>query len=267
MDGQMEGAAPYGHEGAFVARGTHVGGLRPFPQVGPLYATSLSIMQKNAIEPGKARATSRRKFLRVFPQGFADPKYLAWERDYKWEAHQQWQETLDKKTFSALLAEKDFPAISQRAMAVESRTNLLFSFEKMALRDAVKEADGARTFALALYDRLYASRRGEDAFERLVDAVESLPRKQTRVLTWPLVTVFGFIARPEREIFLKPQVTKAAAAAYGRSFDYRSRPNWDTYADMLEFAAELKEDLADLQPRDMIDIQSFIWVLGSPEYA
>ncbi len=220
-----------------------------------------------ATDQAKANASSRRKFLRVFPKGFHDAKYLAWERDYKWEAHERWQETLNKKTFASLLEEKDYSAIAQRAMAVESRTNLLFSFEKMALRDAVKPLDGARTFALALYDRLYANSRGEAAFDRFVDAVESLPRKQTRVLTWPLVTVFGFIARPERDIFLKPQVTKAAALAYGRSFNYRSRPNWDTYSDMQEFAAELKEDLADLEPRDMIDIQSFIWVLGSPEYA
>jgi hypothetical protein len=26
-------------------------------------------------------------------------------------------------------------------------------------------------------------------------------------------------------------------------------------------------DLGDLKPRDMIDIQSFLWVLGSEEYA
>jgi hypothetical protein len=219
-----------------------------------------------ASDPSRAKAACRRKFLRVFRKGFHDPKYLAWEREYKWEAHQRWQEMLDKKTFAALLEEKDFAEIARRAMTVESRTNLLFSFEKMALRDALKDPAGARTFALALYDRLHAGSRGEAAFQRFVDAVESLPRKQTRVLKWPLVTVFGFIARPERDIFLKPQVTKAAAKAYGRGFHYRSRPNWDTYSDLLEFAAELKEDLADLQPRDMIDIQSFIWVLGSPEY-
>ena len=29
----------------------------------------------------------RRKFLRNFPQGFYDPKYIDWERGYKWQAH------------------------------------------------------------------------------------------------------------------------------------------------------------------------------------
>jgi hypothetical protein len=32
-------------------------------------------------------------------------------------------------------------------------------------------------------------------------------------------------------------------------------------------AQTIRRDLADLWPGDMIDIQSFIWVLGSDEYA
>jgi hypothetical protein len=45
-------------------------------------------------------------------------------------------------------------------------------------------------------------------------------RKQTRVLTWPLVTVFGFIAQPEAHLFLKPNVTRIAAREYGFDFHY-----------------------------------------------
>jgi hypothetical protein len=110
--------------------------------------------------------------------------------------------------------------------------------------------------------------RGSDRqrFERWVEVVGALPRRQTRVLTWPLVTVFGFIAQPERHIFLKPNVTRAAAREYGVDLAYASRPNWDTYASLLAFAEQVREDQADLGPRDMIDLQSFIWVLGSDEY-
>jgi hypothetical protein len=87
------------------------------------------------------------------------------------------------------------------------------------------------------------------------------------VLTWPLVTVFGFIAQPAVHMFLKPMVTRAAAAAYGVDFHYSSRPNWNTYASVLDFARVVRRDVADLRPRDMIDMQSFIWVMGSDEYA
>ena len=99
----------------------------------------------------------RRKFLRFFPEGFVDETYLEWERNYKWNAHLQWEERLNRRTFRELLAEKQFGEIALRAVRIESRTNLLFSFEKMAIRDAVRRPAGARAFATALYEYLYGA--------------------------------------------------------------------------------------------------------------
>lgn len=76
----------------------------------------------------------------------------------------------------------------------------------------------------------------------------------------------GIIAQPEKHFFLKPNVTKSAAQKYGFDFRYQSKPNWNTYANLLEFAETVRRDLRDLRPCDMIDIQSFIWVQGSDEY-
>jgi hypothetical protein len=87
---------------------------------------------------------ARRKFLRFFPEGFSDRKYLAWERDYKCRAHAQWEDTLNRTRFRRMLREERFGEIAQCAVRIESRTNLLFSFEKMALRDAIKSPTGAR---------------------------------------------------------------------------------------------------------------------------
>jgi hypothetical protein len=61
-------------------------------------------------------------------------------------------------------------------------------------------------------------------------------------------------------------VTRIAAEAYGVDFVYLSRPDWETYSSLLEFAGAVRRDLRDLRPRDMIDLQSFIWVQGSDEY-
>ena len=208
----------------------------------------------------------RRKFLRFFPKGFQDPKYVDWERGYKWEAHQRWNEILSRQIHSALISEGNFQDVARRAVTIESRTNLLFSFEKMALRDAVKSDKGARAFAEGLYEFLYGRGNDRGKFERWCEVIASLPRRQTRVLTWPLVTIFGFIALPESHIFLKPMVTRAAAREYGFDFQYQSKPNWDTYTSLLQFARTVETDQRDLEPKDMIDVQSFIWVQGSDEY-
>jgi len=204
--------------------------------------------------------------LRYFPDGFADQQYLDWERNYKWDAHQRWEKDLDRATFRGLLRQREFAEAAARAVRIESRTNLLFSFEKMALRDAVRSMAGARLFSEGLYEFLHGSGSIERRFEQWCQTIGDLPRRQTRVLTWPLVTVFGFIAQPDLHIFLKPNVTRAAARRYGYDFVYASGPNWSTYAGLLEFASVIERDVRDLSPRDMIDLQSFMWVQGSDEY-
>ncbi|HEX8748893.1 MAG TPA: hypothetical protein VF717_17090 [Pyrinomonadaceae bacterium] len=217
----------------------------------------------------EAASRCRRKFLRLFPGGFSDATYLDWERGYKWEAHERWEESLGQAEFRRLIRAGEFSEAAGRAVRVEQSTrySMLFSFEKMALRDAVKTEEGARTFSEGLYDFLHGGGQLERRFNRWIEAVAALPRRQTRVLTWPMVTVWGFLAQPDAHIFLKPMVTRAAAREYGFDFAYRSRPSWETYNNLLQFAETVRRDLKDLKPRDMIDIQSFIWVQGSDEYA
>ena len=209
----------------------------------------------------------KRKFLRFFPRGFNDPKYYAWERGYKESAHHQWDQALNQKTFRAMIKSGRHLEVGQIAARIESKTNLLFSFEKMAFRDAVKDPAGAELFAEGLYTLLYG--RGSEAtrFESWCETVGKLPRTKTRVLTHPVVTVFPFIAAPERHIFLKPNVTRRAAQAYGFDFVYSSKPSWKVYSSLLSFVDQITADLKQMRPKDMIDIQSFIWVLGSDEYA
>ena len=221
------------------------------------------VVRRAAPEATPAARRCRRKFLSIFPGGFHDETYVAWERDYKWNAHLAWSEALDQSQFEDLLARKRYAEIAAQAVKIEARTNLIFSFEKMALRDAIKAPGGARAFALGLYEFLH----GDGDFDRWAEVVGALPRRQTRVLTWPIATVFGFIAQPRRHLFIKPNVMRAAAKAYGFDFQYESRPSARAYASALAFAAQVRRDQRELRPRDMIDIQSFLWVQGSDEYA
>jgi hypothetical protein len=216
--------------------------------------------------PSALALKCRRKFLRYYPGGFVDADYLDLERGYKWTAHERWSRDLGEETFKGLLQAREFGEIAARAVGIEARTNLLFSFEKMALRDAVKGAGGAKSFAEGLFEFLHSDAALKDRFTKWTGTVAGLPRRQTRVLTWPVVTVFGFIAQPRTHFFLKPMVTRKAAERYGYDLGYTSKPQWDTYAGLLRFARCVREDLGDLRPRDMIDIQSFLWVLGSDEY-
>lgn len=217
-----------------------------------------------SLTPAAKRA--RKHFLTYYADGFQDASYVELERSYKLAAHEKWLAELNPTVFRTLLKNGKSLEIAERAVRIESRTNLLFSFEKMAIRDAVKTPAGARLFAEGLYDLLHGHGSDRKRFERWVETVARLPRRQTRVLTWPVATVFGFMAQPEKHLFLKPTVTRRAAEAYGFPFHYSSRPNWDTYAEALAFAETVRKDQRDLKPKDLIDLQGFIWVQGSEEY-
>src|SRR5579872_1084476 len=96
------------------------GAGRRRPKAVPLTASKLSPEAKRC----------RNKFLHYFPKGFHDPLYEDWERDYKWQAHEQWELMLGRQTFRKLLNEGAYREIAERAVGIEARTNLLFSFEK-----------------------------------------------------------------------------------------------------------------------------------------
>jgi hypothetical protein len=194
----------------------------------------LIIASRHTVKAARKRCIS--KFLHYFKKGFQDEKYIGWERQYKLDAHIQFQQKLDAKTFKKLLSVEAYEKIAHIAIQIESKTNLLFSFEKMAIRDAIKSKEGAKQFACGLFQYLYTTGSLQQRFENFVEGIGQLPRKQTRVLTWPLITVFSFLAQPENHIFLKPKVTQRAAEKYKFDFDYISPPNWDTYESLLVFA-------------------------------
>ena len=79
--------------------------------------------------------------------------------------------------------------------------------------------------------------------------------------------LFLFLAFPETQMFVKPEVTKYAAKVMGVDIDYRPEVNWPTYSRVIGSLKQLKHKLSEgrkeeLVPRDMIDVQSFIWVIG-----
>jgi len=241
-------------------------GSKATPAKRALQTARAEAIRNRSTHPSMGELKCRRKFLREFPGGFSDDNYFSWERNYKVEAHESWDKQLNHDEFAALLSAGKYQEIAMRAVRIESRTNLIFSFEKMALRDAVKSKTGARGFANGLYDFLHGKDRESERFDRWCEVIDSLPRRKTRVLTWPIVTVFGFIALPRFHFFYKPTVTRFAAEAYEYPLSHSSRPSWDNYKRVLEFARIVRRDLYDLRPRDMIDIQSFLWVQGSDEY-
>lgn len=199
-------------------------------------------------------------FLDRFPGGFSDPAYLANERDYKWEAHRLCTELLSPSELRRLVEHGELAQVAQRIMRVVSKVNLIFSMSSAALHDALELPEAAQRFALALADLIEAP-ADERALQSYLQACKALPQTgATSPFQWPVVTLLPFLARPDVHLALKPTETKEGARRLGFALNYDATPNLDTYRALLRFGATWFEVIAALQPRDMIDVQSFVYV-------
>jgi hypothetical protein len=192
---------------------------------------------------------ARNRFLHWFAGGFQSPNYLALERGYKLAA---------KTKLDAVVPLERAATGSGFGEAVWSvfQTNLLSPFEKMGVRDALR-SDTANAFI-----RAAARFTLGEGVPALLDMQQAL--KPHGSAKWTVVTYLPFLWRPEQHMFLKPEATKDFAARVGHRFasDYEPRLTIDVYQSLLDLAARTATELADLEPRDRIDVQSFIWVVG-----
>lgn len=207
---------------------------------------------------------ARGKFLDSYPGGFHDPAYLGnrkeGERNYKWWAHELWIETLGGGQAEEMLARGDIDELATRALRVVGAVNLLAMTEAAALREGFADRSAAQAYFEALL-ALLASEPAAASFEPYVAAVAPLPaRGKTHTNHWPVVTILPYLARPDRWMFVKPTNMQRAAERLAIDLRYDPRPNWRTYDAVLRMSRLYMDLLADLAPRDFMDIQSFFWV-------
>jgi hypothetical protein len=193
---------------------------------------------------------ARARFLKFFPNGFHSTGYAASERHYKVAAKTKLDESvaLDKAATGS--------GFGEAILSVFRATNLLSPFEKTRLQDLLRGPDADP------FIRAAAQLTMGDAKPALVDMERLL--KPHDSAKWTVVTYLPFLWRPEHHMFLKPEVTKDFASRVGHRFasDYEPRLDIRVYESLLDLAARAAGELADLKPRDRIDVQSFIWVVG-----
>jgi hypothetical protein len=199
----------------------------------------------------------KRKFSAKFAGGFAGEEYFQTERKYKVIAHESMTDLLNQETFAQLLSSGDFSDICKRALKVVDKTNLVFLHDTMALKNGLNSTRVQSLFSQSLFQLLYGEIDLESRFTAYVDCLREIGAAK-----WTIATYHLFIADPRHHMFVKPTVTQQAADVCAFQLNYRSEPNWLTYKSILEFSKYLMNELQDLNPKDMIDIQSFLWCIA-----
>ena len=200
---------------------------------------------------GVSGATER--FLSVFPKGFTDDEYVDRERSYKVAA-------------SATLATV-LPVSKARTATADQAASIARVFDTGSLHEAelaivtamLKGPTGTEFVrgAVAFLDGRYSEG---------LKAMDTAARPYGKA-TWAIVTYLPWLWDPGRHIFLKPMAMKDFASRIGHDLarDYEAALFPDVYRSALDLAEQIFKDLAHLGIRDMIDVQGFVWVVGSYE--
>lgn len=201
--------------------------------------------------------SSIKKFLEIFPKGFEDKLFLENERDYKIEAHILMKELLNQETFSSLVEKADFNEVCSRALKIVNKTNLIFPNEKMALKDGLKNDENQKLFSITLFELLY----GNDLRNGFMEHASAL--EEIGAAKWTIISYFLFVSKPGKYMFVKPTVTQYASEMMRFEIHYQPELNWVTYDSVLKLSELLQTKLteAEIVPRDMIDVQSFMWAI------
>ena len=195
-------------------------------------------------------AGARSRFLKFFPNGFHSDGFSSQERNYKLAA----KRNLDA---SAPLAHAmSGSGFAEAALSAFRATNMLSPFEKTWVADIVRGPD-ADAFVRAA--AMFAHDGTEAALRRLEKVL-----KPHGCAKWTVATYLPFLWRPESHMYLKPEATKDFATRVGHPLASLYQPQLElgVYSSLLDLADRTSTELADLAPRDRIDIQSFIWVVG-----
>jgi hypothetical protein len=215
---------------------------------------------------GRRLMTSRRKltsnldnlldtFQEFFPAGFADPDYLKVE-DYKNNELEQAREILNREHVANAVRDEDWEGLKTRLNSSIQKTNLIFSFEKIKLRDLSDAQLPVIGHALTLICDATSDAELSEAISALADALRPDGANKWTVVSW-LANLLSDREPP----FVKPTPIQAAEKALAFDIKYKPHPNASTWSRINEVYKLVQTGLKErgLEPRDRFDVYTFLW--------
>jgi hypothetical protein len=216
-------------------------------------------------------------FLKAYPLGFNDPAYLAplgGERAYKVAAHERFLAAGDLGNLAQTGTGEDIRAalskvyMSDDTHAVESLNLLHPRWEAPAFFSSLDDTDVARAYLHAALGFIACSDAA--SFEAYATSIEKLgggSGSDRRTGRWPAFSWLPFIADPKIHMMVRPAIVTGFASILPFDIRFPSHLEYDAYARVLRMSKQLLSRVADSELNlsrrslDMIDLQSFMWVV------
>lgn len=223
---------------------------------------NLYLPQAGKSRPMTTIVEAKRRFLEIYPGGLHGLKMKQHERDYKDRLSALARDWYARDELQSAMTEGRYGHVLQLAHQLVKYTdnNLPSTFEKMAFANGVKEHERHKEFAEAFCAWVLPNQPNEQAFEAWSRELDHMGCAK-----WPILTAYRFLLHPNVDVLIKPSNLANAAEVARFEINYRPELNWLTYSTVIKFYEYVREQIADLHPRDMIDVQNFIWCID-PEY-
>lgn len=203
------------------------------------------------------------RFLELFPGGLHGKRAQEEEREYKDKlaelarslyAPDQLQKTLHARRYD------DIVHLAGQLIKAPGN-NFPASFEKMKFADAMKTCARKEAFARAFCGWVLPAQPKEEAFKPLASELVSMG-----IAKWPIMTSWRFLLHPQTDALIKPENLQKAAKLSCFEINYKPDLNWLTYWSVLQFYEHVRGQISELAPKDMIDVQNFIWCIDQDQY-
>jgi hypothetical protein len=196
------------------------------------------------------------RFMVKYPNGFEDADFIKNARETNLRGQKMCAQLLSQEELSRLIGEGSFDAVCDRARHVEMSANLLTKSERKVLHEAIELPACQKLFSLALAELLYGTEAEEARFKHFLRTLGILELNK-----WPFATLFSFLRHPQQSAYIKPSAIQNAAKALCWRINYKPEPNWKTYDAVARLYSYVRTNLLEegLMPRDLIDVQAFIW--------
>ena len=192
------------------------------------------------------------RFLEFMPGGLRGERSVSEERAYKLAASHNLN--------SILPLEAALQATAADAQAIRKAPvwlNILSLYETMHLKQVLENSEGPSFLRAAAN---FASGNYGIGIRGMENSLNKYGRQ-----SWPKATYFGYLWRPKQNMFCKPGVTQDFAQRIGHEFQYAydSAISERVYGSLVDLAEETLAATSSLGAEDYIDVQSFIYVVGS----
>ena len=232
---------------------------------------SAGLNDKNDNTPSETLNEDRlRAAIRLFrwiygEDPFQSERYFEWERQYKVDLTTEWQATVTEDRLNAAIEGGAPLPYAAEVSTLFTKTNLLPWRYSMCIKD-FGTPEKARTFLEALRALLFDQEVAAAPIDAFNDHMRPLYDAYLREgaikpASHSIPSLALWLSDPQHHFFIRPEVVnRAARILTGGVLEGQVQVMTSAYySRVLALAQTVRSDIAELRPRDMIDVQGFLW--------